>query len=256
MTRDAAISRSVLSDQVKDRLLQAILDGRYPPGARIVETRVARELGTSQAPVREALRDLEALGVVETTAFRGARVRRPSADELLEAFAIRAELESLGARIAIPRLTDEDLGVLAAYVDEMRRAAEEGDYYAEATADAAFHGRIIELAGNATLERVWRTLEPFSRTYITLIVPGVDRRRIAELHVPVLAALGLRDPEAASVVLHDHFAAAAAMLASLWAETAPPAAGDALPGVGSALPVPRRAPREPDLTPLLAARSA
>ena len=89
MMRDTVISRSVLSDQVKDRLLQAILDGRYPPGARIVETRVAREFGTSQAPVREALRDLEAIGVVETTAFRGARVRRPSAAELLEAFAIR-----------------------------------------------------------------------------------------------------------------------------------------------------------------------
>ena len=119
MTREATISRSVLSDQVKDRLLQSILDGRYPPGARIVETRVARELGTSQAPVREALRDLEALGVVETAAFRGARVRRPSADELLEAFVIRAELESLGARLAIPRLTDGDLEVLAGYVGEI-----------------------------------------------------------------------------------------------------------------------------------------
>ncbi len=223
MTRDATISRSVLSDQVKDRLLQAILDGRYPPGSRIVETRVARELGTSQAPVREALRDLEGLGVVETAAFRGARVRRPSADELLEAFVIRAELESLGARLAIPRLTDEDLEALAGFVDEMRRSAENGDYYAEATADAAFHGRIVELAGNATLERVWRTLEPFSRTYITMVVPGVDRRRIADLHAQILAALRLRDPDVVTSVLHDHFRDTAAMLASLWA--APPTAG-------------------------------
>ena len=257
MTRDTAISRSVLSDQVKDRLLQAILDGRYPPGARIVETRVARELGTSQAPVREALRDLEALGVVETTAFRGARVRRPSADELLEAFAIRAELESLAARLAIPRLADEDLGVLAGYVDEMQRAAEDGgDCHAEATADAAFHGRIVELAGNATLERVWRTLEPFSRTYITMVVPGVDRRRIADLHAPILAALRLRDPEVAAAVLHDHFAAAAAMLASLWAAPASPAAGDAPPGEPSTTPVRPRALREPAPAPSLAERSA
>src|SRR5512141_542083 len=100
MAREPAISRSALSDQVKGRLLQAILDGRYPPGARIVETRVARELGTSQTPVREALRDLEALGLIETSAFRGARVRHPSAEELLEAFAVRAQLESLGARLA------------------------------------------------------------------------------------------------------------------------------------------------------------
>jgi DNA-binding GntR family transcriptional regulator len=222
MTRDATISRSVLSDQVKERLLQEILDGRYPPGARIVETRVARELGTSQAPVREALRDLEALGVVETTAFRGARVRRPSANELLEAFVIRAELESLGARLAVPRLTDEDLEALAGYIDAMRRSAEDGDHYAEATADAAFHGRIVALAGNATLERVWRTLEPFSRTYITMVMPGVDRRRIPDLHAPILAALRARNPDAASSVLHDHFRDAAAMLASLWVAPAPP----------------------------------
>ena len=229
MPRDAVISRSVLSDQVKDRLLQAILAGRYPPGARIVETRVARELGTSQAPVREALRDLEALGVIETAAFRGARVRRPSAAELLEGFTIRAELESLGARLAIPRLTDEDVSVLAGYLAQMRQAAEEGDLHAEATADAAFHGRIIELAANATLQRVWRTLEPFSRTYITMVVPGVDRRRIAELHAPVLAALRLRDTAVAETVIHDHFADTAAMLTRLWAATAAPTSGDASP---------------------------
>ena len=216
MTRDAVISRSVLSDQVKDRLLQAILDGRYPPGARIVETRVARELGTSQAPVREALRDLEALGVVETTAFRGARVRRPSADELLEAFVIRAELETLGARLAMPRMTDDDLDELAGFVREMQRAADAGDTYAEATADAAFHGRVVELAGNATLERVWRTLEPFSRTYITIVTPGADRRRIADEHVPVLEALRRRDPVLVGEVMHRHFADAAAMLGSHW----------------------------------------
>jgi DNA-binding GntR family transcriptional regulator len=224
MTRVAAISRSVLSDQVKDRLLQGILDGRYPPGARIVETQVARELGTSQAPVREALRDLEALGVVETTAFRGARVRRPSAAELLEAFVIRAELESLAARLAIPRLTEDDVKQLAEYVRMMQRAALAGDTYAEATADAAFHGRVVALAGNETLGRVWRTLEPFSRTYITIVAPGADGLAIADEHVPVLDALKRRDADLAVAVLHRHFANAAAMLGSHWADDGPTAA--------------------------------
>jgi DNA-binding GntR family transcriptional regulator len=222
MTRQGAISRSVLSDQVKDRLLQAILDGRYPPGARIVETRVARELGTSQAPVREALRDLEALGVVETTAFRGARVRRPSAAELLEAFVVRTELETLAAQLAIPRLADGDLDELAGYIADMQRSADSGDAHAEAMADAAFHGRIVELSGNATLARVWRTLEPFSRTYITIEAPGADRRRIADQHAPVLDALRGRDPALAATVLRDHFENAARMLADHWLDgTAP-----------------------------------
>ena len=81
MATETAIPRGVLSDAVKDRLLEQIVDGTYPPGSRIVETRVARELGTSQAPVREALRDLEALGVVEISPFRGARVRRPGLED-------------------------------------------------------------------------------------------------------------------------------------------------------------------------------
>ena len=91
-----SISRSVLADQVKDRILEDILNGHHPPDSRIIETQVARELGTSQAPVREALRGLEALGVVEITPFRGARVRRPSRREILEAYAVRSTLESLG----------------------------------------------------------------------------------------------------------------------------------------------------------------
>src|SRR5512143_385963 len=189
MTAETAISRSVLSEQVKDRLLQAILAGRYPPGARIVETRVAREFGTSQAPVREALRDLEAIGVIEVSAFRGARVRRPSARELLEAYAVRSELEVLATRLALEALSEGDLDDLAARLGEMRRAARAGDLHAEAAADAAFHSRIVEVAANGTLRRVWQHLEPFSRTYITLVVPGADRYRIADLHDPVLEAL-------------------------------------------------------------------
>ena len=76
MTSTDPLMRSVLADQVKEWLLEAILSGSYPPDSRIVETAVAKELGTSQAPVREALRGLEALGIVEIAPFRGARVRR------------------------------------------------------------------------------------------------------------------------------------------------------------------------------------
>ena len=69
------IERTVLREQVKDVLLQRIVRGELKPGERLVETRIASELGTSQAPVREALRDLELLRMVESEPFRGARVR-------------------------------------------------------------------------------------------------------------------------------------------------------------------------------------
>lgn len=218
MSHEAAITRSVLSDQVKGRLLQAILDGRYPPGARIVETRVAREFGTSQAPVREALRDLEALGVVEVTAFRGARVRHPSVAELLEAFEVRAVLETQAARLALSSITDADLEELDGYLEQMRRAAEAGDPYTEATADAMFHGHVMHLSGNATLERVWRTLEPFLRTYITIASAGVDRRAIAERHAPLVEALRKGDADDVQAAVGYHFDQAARSLARVWVD--------------------------------------
>jgi len=221
--------RSVLGDQVKDHLLQAILTGRYPPGARIVETQVARELGVSQSPVREALRDLAALGIVESSAFRGARVRQPTSTELLEAYVVRAELEVLAARLALPRLTDKDLDSLAGFIDQMKQAAEEGDRHAEALADAAFHGRILELAGNQVLHRMWQTMEPFSRTYITTSAGGADQRRIAELHPPVLEALRSRDPERATLAVRRHFEQAAAMMTNPDASTAKRASTTAAP---------------------------
>lgn len=199
------ITRSVLAEQVKERILEGILTGEFPPDSRIVETQVARALGTSQAPVREALRGLEALGVVEINPFRGARVRRPSKREIIEAYTVRSTLEALAARLAVPRMTADDLAELAGYLETMRAAAREGDGHGVAQADARFHSRIVELARNGTLEKVWRSLEPFSRTYLTLAVPGADPLWSANLHAPILDALKQGNVEAVVAALRQHF---------------------------------------------------
>ena len=222
MTVARALSRSVLADQVRDRLLEGILNGHYPPSSRIVETQVARELGTSQAPVREALRGLEALGVVEITPFRGARVRRPSRREIIEAYAVRSSLEALAARLAVPLMTDTDLADLAGRLEAMRAAARDDDGHGVAEADAAFHARIVEIAGNGTLEKVWRSLEPFSRTYITLVVPGADPQWSADLHAPILAALERRDTVAVVHALERHFEEVSDNMARRWPDEEQP----------------------------------
>jgi DNA-binding GntR family transcriptional regulator len=216
-----ALSRSVLADQVKDRILEGILNGHYPPDSRIIETRVARELGTSQAPVREALRGLEALGVVEITPFRGARVRRPSRREIVEAYAVRSALESLGSRMAVPRMTGADIAELSGHLDAMRSAAHDGDGRGVAEADARFHARIIELADNGTLAKVWRSLEPFSRTYITLVFPGADPQWSADLHAPILAALERRDVEGVVDAIQRHFEEVSENMARRWPDEDP-----------------------------------
>jgi len=205
MSGPDALNRSVLADQVKERLLESILDGSYPPDSRIVETAVAKELGTSQAPVREALRGLEALGIVEITPFRGARVRRLDSAELLEAYVVRSAIEVLGARLAMARLTDDDVTALLKIGEDMRRAADAGDGRELAIVDAGLHEKLIQLSGNGTLLRVWRSLEPMSRTYITLVGPGSDPQWSAGLHDPILAAIRDRDTEAVVRAIESHF---------------------------------------------------
>jgi DNA-binding GntR family transcriptional regulator len=217
---DAALTRSVLADQVKERLLEAILDGSYPPDSRIVETAVAKDLGTSQAPVREALRGLEALGIVEITPFRGARVRRLDTDELLEAYAVRSAIEVLGARLAMARLTDDDVSALMAIGEDMRRVADAGDGRALAIVDASLHEKLIQISGNRTLVRVWRSLEPMSRTYITLVGPGSDPQWSAGLHDPILEAIRARDTEAVVRAIESHFDEIRERLAGHLAEVA------------------------------------
>jgi DNA-binding GntR family transcriptional regulator len=98
----------------------------------------------------------------------------------------------------------------------MQRAAEAGDRHEVAVADAIFHARLLHTAANATLERVWRSLEPFSRTYITLVAPGADAHWTADLHPRIIAALRTRDPEAVVVALRRHFDEASAHLADGW----------------------------------------
>src|SRR3954453_18189120 len=97
-----ALSRPMLRDQIKDAIVERILNGDYAPGERIVEIRVAQEFGVSQAPVREALRELELLRLVVSEPFRGARVREVTAGGLAEIYPVRGALEGGAAGAGTP----------------------------------------------------------------------------------------------------------------------------------------------------------
>jgi DNA-binding GntR family transcriptional regulator len=199
-------------ERVKDVILQRIVSGEYPPGSRLVETRIAQELGVSQAPVREALSDLEQLGCIVHEPFRGCSVRAFSADELLEAFPVRAALEALAARLAAERISEQELLRLAELLETMREAARRGDAHGQSQANASFHATIVRAARNVTLERQWALLEPFSRTFLTVSQSGLDLLALSERHIPILDALRARDPDAAADAMHRHLMDAAELL--------------------------------------------
>lgn len=189
-----AISRTVLREQVKDILLQRIVAGELRPGERLVETRIAQELGTSQAPVREALRDLELLRLVESEPFRGSRVREFGDDELVEVYPVRAALEDVAARFAAEKL-DGDVSALEAEVEAMRVAARAGDIQSLVEHDVAFHRLIVESADMPILAQCWKLLGVEGRITLTLYNTWVEPEEAAELHVPLLEAI--RDRSAA-----------------------------------------------------------
>jgi DNA-binding GntR family transcriptional regulator len=208
------LTREVLRTQAKDVLLQRILDGFYAPGARLIETQIARELGISQGSIREALRELESVGLVDYAPFRGCTVREPTRAEMVQALPVRAALESLAASTAVSRLTKADFEQLERLIDSMQDAADRGDRHGQSVANAQFHALIVHAAGNAVLERLWQLLEPAARTYLTVAYIDVDLVVLAQRHWPVLESLRTGDPDRAARAIHDHLMEAARWLAS------------------------------------------
>lgn len=197
------VARTVLREQVKEILLERILRGELVAGDRLVETRIAQELGTSQAPVREALRDLELLRLVESEPFRGARVRTPSDEDLLDVFPVRAVLEELAAREAARRL-DGDVAALEREVEEMRRAAERRDTRAQISHDIAFHRLVVEASGNRLLLQAWAALGIEVPTAFGIYHTYFDALELVDFHRPIVEAIRDRDPARAAAEARRH----------------------------------------------------
>jgi DNA-binding GntR family transcriptional regulator len=199
-----SLTRTVLREQIRELLLERILKGELQSGDRIVELQLAQELGTSQAPVREALRELQSLGFVEHEPYRGTRVRRITEEELAEIYPVRAALEELAAQEAASRL-DGKVGELETEFEAMREAAGRDDLQDLAAHDATFHRLIVEAAGNKVLLDTWRTLRVEARVVVTVLKTDIDLHELAELHRPLLEALKEGSPEKAGEALRQHF---------------------------------------------------
>ncbi|MGD9527635.1 GntR family transcriptional regulator [Pseudonocardia sp.] len=196
------LTRSVLREQLREEILTRILDGDYAPGERIVESRLMKEYGVSQAPIREALRDLEAMRFVESEAHRGVRVRSVTEKEIGEMYPVRAALEETAGRLAAPLVTDAVLDALTAEIAAMREAHRCGDLHAQLVHDARFHEVIFETAGNGLLLDMWRSLHAEIRALVTYL--RVDTTPIIDAHLPILDALRRRDPDLAAHEMRRH----------------------------------------------------
>ncbi|MBO9351922.1 MAG: GntR family transcriptional regulator, partial [Thermomicrobium sp.] len=164
----------------------------------------AQDLGVSQTPVREALRDLELLGFVTSEPFRGTRVRAFTHEELVQIYPIRAAIEGVAARAAATRITTEQLLALEEQIDRMREASELGDEATAIEADIAFHRIIVEASGNRLLEQFWTSLSLATTTFLTFSIHRRAIEGLAARHEPILEALRARDPDRAEAAMRRH----------------------------------------------------
>lgn len=198
------LGRKVLRDQIKDYLVAAILRGSYGAGDRIVETRIAQQLGVSQGAVREALREMEWMGFLESKPYSGTYVRDISSKDLQEIYPVRAVLEALGARLAVFHLTDSQLDKMQNLIDEMVRVSKEGDERGMVERNFAFHKTIIHASQNSTLIRSWSMFQFSYWTSISTAELHNDLVNLAERHYKILEALRSRDPEKAAQEAKEH----------------------------------------------------
>jgi DNA-binding GntR family transcriptional regulator len=191
-------------DRVRLAVLKRISEGVYLPGERLKELALAHEFDVSQAPVREAFRELEALGVLVSEHYRGTRVREISGRETKDAYQMRGYLEEIAAHLIPLAKLQEQMESIEALQVIMRKAAQSGDTEGFASANIQFHRSIVGLSSNQTLPKVWDSLEIGMRSRLNLQKNEDRLLSLAEIHQPIVDALKQGDLKQTGVLLREH----------------------------------------------------
>ncbi len=188
-----------LREQIREHIVEGIVSGRWKPGERIVERRIAVELEVSQTPVREALRELEALRLIESAPNKGVRVRELSAADLEEIYPVRAGLEQMAAELAAPVLAG-NVSPLEPHVAALYAADRADDGEAQVRHTVGFHREMVRAAGNSVLLHTWEGLGIEVWTALSIRWLGTVQQSYAEEHEAVLEAFRRRDPHIGDLV--------------------------------------------------------
>ncbi len=204
----AHISGTTLADNLREKLISAIIDGEIPQGTKISEMQLASRYGVSRGPLREAIRDLEGLRLVQRRPHAGVRVISLNCAELREIFTIREALEGMAARLASENMSDEDVHALGELLrlheTEVRNS--DGELYFRQQGELDFHMQILKGSGNRRLyklmgEELYQLILMYRRQ------PG-QRQARADLaldeHQRIFQAIQARDGELAEILMRRH----------------------------------------------------
>jgi DNA-binding GntR family transcriptional regulator len=209
-----ALSRSIeakpaIADQIAEMIRRLILSGELRPGERVVESRIAKQLGVGQPTVREALVALEHEGLISRKTNQGCHVTAFTRDEIEDILRIREQLEALAVEQAIDRASDDDLRQLELLAHEMARVAKENDAQSFHSCDQLFHETLWRASGNPFLARLLsQTMLPllaFLFIRSVRVAGSLDLVHSADAHVEIAQCLLNRDRARARAVIDDKF---------------------------------------------------
>ncbi|HEV2559281.1 MAG TPA: FCD domain-containing protein [Microvirga sp.] len=194
---------------------RVVLAGEFKPGDRISEKELAIRFGISRGPVREALRSLEAAGLVEQVPNRGVFVRQLSAEQADDIYEVRAALFALAGGLLAQRATGDEIEKLRSFLRRMNEAVERDDFATYSRENFAFHEYIVERAGNRVLAAQYLSLIKQLRLYrARSLMFGNAMKASNEEHREMVEAIAARDPERAYAAHHRHVATAKQRLKS------------------------------------------
>ena len=192
-------------EAVLAEMRRLILTGELAPGSPVRQEAVAERLGVSRVPVREALKVLEGEGQVVYSPHRGYVVAELSVRDLVEVYRLRELLEAEAIRVAVPRLTDDDVVCLEAAADATDEAGRALDVALMTTTNREFHFRLFDAAGMPRLSRTLRQLWDATDVYRAVYFSGeANRERVRDDHGALLVALRRRDVRAAIAAQKAH----------------------------------------------------
>ena len=199
------IDHRMLSDQVSTFLVRELIFGRLQPGQRINEAELARQLGISRNPIREAIRRLEERGLLVAVPRKGTFVRTFLHSDIDEIFSFRVVVERFAVEQALPLMTDADIDRIAGFVDAMVAAANTNDEIALVENDLAFHLEICRLSKNRQTLHAFTNIQAEVQMLITMAERQFASQMAAAIdHWPVVEALRTRNPEKAMDAIRDH----------------------------------------------------
>ena len=188
-------------------LRQAILQGDLKPGQKLKQQELAEQLGMSATPIREVLRVLETEGLLIHVPYKGVFVAEVSPEDTEELTPIRAALEGLAVKLAVPRLKEDDIENLERLAQEMERAWQEMDMAQVRRCNYRFHAAIYRACGSQTLCGMIDRLWPRFATDVLWMIPGRAERSIVQ-HRVLLDAIKNRDTTMAADLMTEHIATA------------------------------------------------